>query len=333
MEQPSRGEVVVYQAPAGESRVEVMLDHETVWLSQAQMAELFERDRTVIARHINNVFREGELDRESNVQNLHVASGGDRPTAFYNLDVIISVGYRVKSKRGTQFRIWATKTLRDHLVRGFTLNERRLRERGLGDLEQALVLTKQALGTYELAGGDTQALLDVVARYARSWRLLKAYDENSLPADPPNPHSPTVGMDLASARAAIAQLRDQLASDGPVGMFAVERGDALGSILLNIEQTFGGEPLYPSVELRAANLLYLVIKDHPLVDGNKRVASLLFLDYLRRNGALRGTTGELAITDTELVALALLVAESEPRQKDLVIRLIMTLVSGDGQMR
>ena len=329
MDEESRGEVTVYEAPEGGSRVEVVLDHETVWLSQAQMVDLFERDQSVIARHIGNVFREGELDRESNMQNLHIASGGDRPTTFYNLDVIISVGYRVKSKRGTQFRIWATRTLREHLVRGFTLNERRLHERGLGDLEHTLALTKQAITTHELSGGDTQALLDVVQRYARAWRLLKAYDEDALPAGPAKPSAPTVEMDIASARAAIVELRDQLAKDGPVGLFGAERGSALESILGNIEQTWDGEPLYPSVELRAANLLYLVIKDHPLTDGNKRVASLLFLDYLRRNNALGGATGGLAVTDTELVALALLVAESEPRHKDLVIRLIMTLLSGD----
>ncbi|HVC22685.1 MAG TPA: RhuM family protein [Candidatus Dormibacteraeota bacterium] len=204
------GEIVVYEAPDGESRVEVVVGDETVWLTQAEMGKLFARDRTVITRHIGNVFRENELDREGNVQILHIASGGDRPTTLYNLDVIISVGYRVKSKRGTQFRVWATRTLRNHLIEGYTLNERRLRARGV-EAEQAFALISSTLRHQQLVTDEGQAVLDI-----------------------------------ADARDTIRVLREDIIARGEApGLFGQERGDGLRSILLNIEQTWEGEPLYP----------------------------------------------------------------------------------------
>lgn len=177
------GEILVYEAPDGGARVEVIVRDETVWLSQAEMVDLFGRDRTVITRHIGNVFREGELPRKSNVQILHIASGGDRPTTLYSLDVIISVGYRVKSQRGTQFRMWATNTLRDHLIRGYTLNEKRLHGRGV-EFEQAVTLLSSTLQNQHLITDQGQAVLDVVQRYARSWRILRDYDEDTLSHTP-----------------------------------------------------------------------------------------------------------------------------------------------------
>jgi prophage maintenance system killer protein len=325
----SRGEIVVYEAPDGGPRVEVIVGDETVWLTQAQMAELFGRDRTVIGRHIAGVFDDGELERESNVQNLHIASGGDRPTTFYDLDVIISVGYRVKSLRGTQFRIWATRTLREHLIQGYTLNEKQLRARGV-EFDQAVALLSSTLRDQGLVTEQGQAVLEVVQRYARTWWMLRAYDEDQLPAAPEATTEPFAVMDIAAARQTIRTLRDDMVARGEdPGLFGQERGDALESVLLNIEQTWGGEPLYPTVESRAAHLLYFVIKDHPLADGNKRTASLLFLDYLRRNGALLGSSGQPRFSDTALVALALLVAESDASHKDLVIRLILNLLVED----
>lgn len=321
-----RGEVVLYEASDGELRLEVKLERESVWLSQAQMALLFDRERSVITKHLGNVFRDGELARESNVQNLHIASS-DRPIDFYSLDVVISVGYRVKSTRGTQFRIWATRTLREHLVRGFTLNERRLRERGLGDIEESLALVSRTLARNELATSEGRAVLDVVRHYARTWQLLLAYDEDRLAAEPPGGRRIGASLGLDDAHAVITRLRAQLAETGEAtDLFGRERGDQLDGILAAIEQTFGGEPLYPSVEARAAHLLYFVIKDHPFSDGNKRIGALLFLEYLARNGALLGRDGAPRFADNALVALALLTAESEPAQKDLLVRLTINLM-------
>jgi prophage maintenance system killer protein len=324
------GEVVVYEAPDGAVRVDVRLGRDTVWLNQVQMAELFGRERSVVTKHVRNVFKEGELAEESNVHFLHVA-GSDKPVGFYSLDVVISVGYRVKSLRGTQFRIWATNTLREHLLRGYTLHERRLRERGLGEIEQAVGLLSRTLTAHGLVTDEGRAVLDVVQRYGRSWRLLLEYDEERLADRPGRAVAPTAALTLEDARAAAASLRGDLASRGEAGaLFGQERGDALAGILGAIEQTFGGEPLYSSAQARAAHLLYFVIKDHPFGDGNKRIGTLLFLEYLRRNGLLLRTDGEPRLADNAMVALALLIAESEAAQKDLMIRLVLNLLEDGG---
>ena len=324
------GEIVLFEAPDGKIRLDVRLERETVWLTQAQMAELFGRERSVITRHVNNVFGESELVKESNVQNLHIPSS-DKPVAAYSLDVIISVGYRVNSKRGTQFRIWATRTLRDHVLQGYSLNERRLREKGLDEIEQAVALLARTLDHHALVTDEGRALLDVVQQYARSWRLLLEYDEDRLPEAPARPSHPTADLTPDAARRAIIQMRDALAERAEVtGLFGQERGEQLSGILRSTEQTFDGEPLYPSVEARAAHLLYFVIKDHPFVDGNKRIGSLLFLEYLRLNGALLRSDSTPRFADNALVALALLVAESDPSHKPLVIRVILNLLADDG---
>lgn len=324
-----RGEVVVYEAPDGRVRVDVRLAHETVWLRQEQMAELFGRERSVITKHVRNLFKEGELSEESNVRFLHIA-GSDKPVGFYSLDVIISVGYRVKSLRGTQFRIWATNTLREHLLRGYTLHERRLAERGLGEIEQAVGLLARTLTAHALVTDEGRALLDVVQRYTRSWRLLLEYDEGRLADTPGRPLAPSAMLSLDDARVACARLRDELAPRGEAGpFFGQERGGALAGILGAIEQTFDGEPLYPSVQVRAAHLLYFVIKDHPFGDGNKRLGTLFFLEYLRRNGLLLRASGEPRLADNAMVALALLIAESAPAQKDLMIRLVLNLMADE----
>jgi prophage maintenance system killer protein len=250
---------------------------------------------------------------------------------YFNLDAILSVGYRVNSRRGTQFRIWATGKLREHLLRGYTLNERRLREKGMGEMEQAVSLLASTLKRHELVTDEGRAVLDVVEQYARSWRLLLEFDERRLAESPLHPRKPTGTLALESARRAIGSLRQAVAATGSApGLFGQERGDQLGAILGNVEQTFGGDPLYPSVQTRAAHLLYFLIKDHPFSDGNKRIGTLLFLEYLRRNGMLVREDGAFRLADHTMVALALLVAESEPKQKDLMIRLILSLLE-DGQ--
>jgi hypothetical protein len=225
------GEVVLYAAPDGEIRLDVRLEQDTVWLTQAQIAKLFVRERSVITKHIRNVFREGELSEESNVQNLHIASS-DKPVAFYNLDVIISVGYRVKSHRGTQFRIWATRTLKDHLLRGYTLNEKRLREKGLGEIEQAVGLLTRTLTHHALVTDEGRAVLEVVQQYTRAWRLLLEYDEGRLPEKPAHPLKPSADLSLETARAGIARLRETLAARGEAtDLFGQERSDQLNGIL------------------------------------------------------------------------------------------------------
>jgi prophage maintenance system killer protein len=253
---------------------------------------------------------------------------------YYNLDAILSVGYRVNSKEGTRFRIWATRTLREHVLTGFTLNERRLREKGLGQMEQAVSLLARTLDRHQLVTDEGRAVLDVVERYTRAWRLLLQYDERQLPETPSLPRRPSRGLELGAARAAIRELRGAVASGGrEAGLFGQERGEQLAAILGNVEQTFGGEPLYPSVQARAANLLYFLIKDHPFSDGNKRIGTLLFLEYLRRNGMLQRADGAFRFSDNTLVALALLVAESDSRQKDLMVRLILNLLEDEGPTR
>lgn len=326
-------EVQIFVSADGQARLEVALDHETVWLRQEQMAELFGRDRSVITRHIGNVFKEGELQEKSNVQNLHIA-GSDKPVRFYNLDVIISVGYRVKSPRGVQFRQWATRVLRQHLVDGYTLNQRRLAERGI-EFEQAVSLLSRTLANQQLVSDEGRAVLQVIGDYARSWSLLQGYDEQSL-AEQGARQSGMRALALDDALAAIAQLKAELIAKGEATeLFGQLRGDGLASAIATIEQGFGDELFYPNVASRAAHLLYFVIKNHPLADGNKRTGSFLFLWYLRLNQHLLARPVEQLINDNTLVALALLVAESLPAQKELMVRLIehFVLLKGDTEER
>ena len=331
------GEAALYQTPDGQVRLDVRLERETVWLSLNQMSELFGRDKSVISRHLRNIFASGELERKATVaKNATAQREGEREVVreieYFDLDAILSVGYRVNSRRGTQFRIWATRTLRDHLVQGYTLDERRLREKGLADLEQAVRLLAHTLSAHELVNDQGRAVLDVVTRYARSWRLLLQYDEKRLPESPARPTPPVAGLSPASSRQAIARLKRALMAKGEAAtLFGQERGGALDAILGSIEQTFGGEALYPDVESRAAHLLYFIIKDHPFADGNKRIGSFLFLLYLDRNGLLTRPDGTARFADNALVAVALLVAESDPAHKEFLIRLILNLLQEGGE--
>lgn len=305
-----------------DSRVQlnVSLDGETVWLSQAQMVELFSRERSVITKHINNVFRDGELDEKSNVQNMHIANS-DKPVKFFNLDVVISVGYRVKSPRGVQFRKWATNVLKQHLIQGYTLNDKRLAERNI-EVNQVLSLLSSTLRSQSLVNDKGDSVLQVICEYARSWSLLQGYDEQSLPSN--RTVQPSMAqITLKEALEAISSLKTELIKKGEAtDLFGQLRGDGLASALATIEQGFGDELFYPNVATRASHLLYFVIKNHPLADGNKRSGSFLFLWYLRLNQSFLAKPVEQLINDNALVALALLIAESKPEQKALMIRLI-----------
>jgi prophage maintenance system killer protein len=322
------GKIILYQSEDGDTSVDVHLKDETVWLTLNQMAELLDRDKSVISRHLGNIFQTGELAREAVVaKNATTASDGKTyQVDYYNLDAIISVGYRVNSKRGTQFRIWATTILKDHLLRGYSLNRRRLAEKGVEEVRQVLSLLAGILESHNLVSDEGLAVLEVVNRYARTWQLLLQYDENNLPA-PETKHVTKSSLEIDKARQAIAALKKELMVRKEASeIFGQERGNALSGIIGAVQQTFGGKDLYPSVEEKAAHLLYFVIKDHPFTDGNKRIGSFLFLLFLKKNDLL----DQKNFSNKALVALALLTAASKPEQKELMVRLIVNLVSEEG---
>jgi prophage maintenance system killer protein len=319
-------QIVIYQSPDGTTLIDVRLEAETVWLTQKQMAELFGKNVRTVNEHIRNIFKEAELEEKSVIRKFRITAtdGKTYDISHYNLDVIISVGYRVKSQRGTQFRQWATKVLRDHLVQGFTVNQARIAEKGLSEMQQAVELLARTLDHQTLITGIGKDVLSVIVGYARTWRLLLQYDENALAL--PAGCQPARGMlKYDFAMQAITELKRELMRKGEAsGLFGAEQGNALAAILGNIEQTMFGKPLYKTREEKAAHLLYFVIKDHPFVDGNKRIGSFLFLLYNRQEG-IPGVIGENSLT-----ALALLIAESEPSNKDLMIRLVVNLLIGEG---
>lgn len=316
-------EIIIYE-PTDGGHVTVRLEGESLWLTQEQIAELFMRERSVITKHLRNIFQDGELVEESNVQNLHIA-GSDKPVKFYNLDVIISVGYRVNSKRGTQFRQWATGILRDHLMQGWTLDRARFAHNA-AELEVALALVRKTAQSPDLIADTGRGLVEIVSRYTQTFLLLQRYDEGLL--TDPNGTAGGAMSSLHEVRQSIAGLKTDLMSRGEASdLFGLERGDALAAILGNLDQSIFGEPAYPTVERKAAHLLYFVIKNHPLADGNKRTGAFLFVDFLNRNSALM-RDGQPVINDIGLAALALLVAESAPAQKDTMIRLIENMLVG-----
>jgi prophage maintenance system killer protein len=307
----------VYMTPSGELQLDVRIDSETVWLTQAQMAELFGSSQRMMSHHINNVFSDGELERKSNIQKMYI-DRSKKPITLHSLDVIISVGYRVKSANGVHFRKWATRILRQRLIKE---NQQR-------QLEQGRLETLAALASHVLSDEEARALLNIIGRFAASWQMLRQYDENQLPERPATPTRRMKRLTLKQANAAISALKAELMKKGEASdLFALERGDGLAAILGNIEQTFDGKALYPSVEERAAALLYFVIKNHPFTDGNKRIGSLLFVHFLDRNACLSRPDGSQRFDANALVAVALLVAESDPKQKDMVMRLIMAMLS------
>jgi prophage maintenance system killer protein len=316
-------EIIIYE-PADGGHVTVRLEGESLWLTQEQIADVFKRERSVITKHLRNIFQDGELAEESNVQNLHIA-GSDKPVKFYNLDAIISVGYRVNSKRGTQFRQWATGVLRDHLMQGWTLDRTRF-EHNAAELEAALALVRKTAQSPDLIADTGRGLVEIVSRYTQTFLLLQRYDEGLLTE--PNGTAGGAMPSLGEIRKSIAGLKVDLMSRGEASdLFGLERGDALAALLGNLDQSIFGEPAYPTIERKAAHLLYFVIKNHPLADGNKRTGAFLFVDFLNCNNALM-RDGQPVINDIGLAALALLVAESAPTQKDTMIRLIENMLVG-----
>ena len=319
--QPSeQNDIFLYEAEDGKTTLEVKLDRETVWLSQNQMAELFGRERSVITKHIGNVFREGELDKKSNVQNMHIALS-DKPVAIYNLDVIISIGYRVKSQRGTQFRQWATRVLRDHLVKGYTVNEQRLHEEAakLRDLQQTVDLLARTLATQELVTEVGKDVLRVINDYAYALNTLDRYDHGTLAVEALSGPA-TFALQYDEAIGIVNSMKGEFN-----GLFGLEKDQGFKSALGTIYQTFDGKELYPSIEEKAANLLYFVIKNHAFSDGNKRIAAALFIYFLAGNGILYRPDGSKRLADNALVALTLLIAESRPEEKETIVKVIVNL--------
>ncbi len=324
-------QIVIYNDKKKSVKVEAVLKKETVWLSLDQMATLFDRDKSVISRHLKNVFIEKELKRDSVVAKIATtaADGKVYNVNFYNLDVIISVGYRVKSKNGTQFRIWATKVLREHIINGFTINRDRLKQlqgERLDELESAVALIRRTIENRLLTGEQEKGLLRVITDYTNSWVLLTKYDNQQI-TTPKKVSKLKYVLSYDEVCQAIDKMRQQLAKKlGDSAFYGKEREHGLKSIVGALNQTYGRKPLYPSIEHQAAHLLYFIVKDHPFVDGNKRIGAFLFIYYLSRCNYLFKKNGEKKINDNALVALTLLVAESDPKEKDVIVKLIMNFI-------
>ena len=320
-------EIVIYED--GRVKLETTVSKDTIWLNQKQLCELFERDKSVISRHIHNIFKEKELEQDSVVaKNATTATDGKTyQVDYYNLDMIISLGYRVNSKRATQFRRWATKILKDYLLQGYALDQERLKKEKLAELERTIETIKQAVESRTLAENEAKGFIEIIGNYAKSWALLQGYDEQTLQEVIATKENRFV-LDYDEAKEAIAALKKELmAKEEATELFGNEKAGEFKGNLLNIYQSFGGEDLLPSVEQKAANLLYYIVKGHPFNDGNKRIGAYLFVLFLHKNGILYKPNGEARINDNALAALTLLVATSLPEQKEIIIRLIMNMLA------
>ena len=317
-----QNQILIYQTEDGQTQVDVRMENETVWLSANQMAMLFDREESNIRRHVINVFKEGELDRENNVHFLHV-NGVKKPVPYYNLDVIISVGYRVKSQRGVKFRQWANRILKQYLVKGYAVNDR-LRRDQLGELRQLVQVVGRTLQSQDVtATTDGQALFDVVVDYTYALDTLDNYDYERLVIERTTTKEPF----RATYENAMVEIRRLHEKFGGSQWFGNEKDDSFKSSIGQIYQTFGGEELYPSVEEKAAMLLYLVTKNHSFSDGNKRIAATLFLWFLNNNGILYRADGTKRLADNTLVALTLMIAESRTEEKDVMVKVVVNLIN------
>lgn len=324
----SKGEIIIYKSKEG-PKLEVRLQEDTVWLDAHLMAKLFDVNRPAVVKHINNIYRNGELDKKPTCSVLEqvAADGKIRKMNLYNLDMIISVGYRVNSKRATQFRIWATKTLRDHLVKGYTINEKQLllAQNQLNELRTAIdFLTDKS--KHALLASQQQELLTLLSNYSKTLSILEHYDKGKLKLFKEAKEKYKIKYD--DAETVILKMKEELIiKKEATELFGLENGEKFKAIIGNIYQTFGGVDLYPSLEEKAAHLLYFIIKDHPFIDGNKRVGSFMLIYYLNRNNYLYKNSGEKKINDNALTTLALLIAISNPKEKDKMIKIITNLLS------
>ena len=320
--------IIIYQTADGQTAIDVRLENETVWLSLDLMARLFERDKSVVSRHIRNVYREGELERGATVAKnatVQIENGRRivRQIEYYNLDVIISVGYRVKSQRGTQFRIWANRVLKEYLVKGYAVNERIHKEQ-IGELRQLVGMLGRTIQNQPLLSTDeTNALFNVVTDYTYALDTLDSYDYQRLTINDTTSEAPFHAT-YDNAMQAIRSLKERF---GESSLFGNEKDESFKSSIGQIYQTFDGVELYPSTEEKAAMLLYLVTKNHSFSDGNKRIAATLFLWFLNNNRILYREDGSKRIADNTLVALTLMIAESRPEEKDVMVKVVVNLIN------
>ncbi len=313
--------IVLYKAPDGTSAIDVKFEWETVWLNQIQLSELFDVDRTVITRHINNIIKHWEIEENSNVQKMHFTHS-DKPVKFYNLDFILAVWYRVNAKKWIEFRKRSSQILKDHIIKWYTLNQKRLSETGLKTFEKAIVLIKKNIENNILTDKETKGMLSLVTNYAYSWIVLQKYDEGTLSLENLNTIK-TSKLKYEEAIAGINDMKKELLPKGEVSkMFGIEKNDWLKWVLNQIDQTFNKQELYPSIEEKAAALLYFTIKNHPFIDGNKKIWAFLFVFFLAKNKRLYRPNGEKRIDDNTLVALTLLIATSETKEKDMIVKLV-----------
>jgi len=324
--------IIIYQSEDGKTQIDVRLENDTVWLTQAQMAELFQTDRTSIVRHIQNIYKIGELDRESTCAKIaQVQTEGHRyvrrTIPYFNLDMIISVGYRINSKRGVKFRQWANKILTNYLIKGYAVNDNIRREQ-IGELRQLVGILGRTIQSQPLMPSEeSQALFDVVTDYAYALDTLDNYDYERLTIEKTTQEE-RFHATYNNAIRAIEGLRKKF---GGSSLFGNEKDDSFKSSIGQIYQTFGGKELYPSVEEKAAMLLYLVTKNHSFSDGNKRIAATLFLWFLNNNGILYREDGTKRLADNTLVALTLMIAESKTEEKDVMVKVVVNLINQTNQ--
>ncbi len=326
--QAPQNKIEIYQTKNGSPQIEIKFENETLWMNQKQIAEVFERDRTVINKHIKNIFAEGELEENCNVQKMHIANS-DKPITLYSLDLIVSVGYRVNSKQGTKFRIWATERLKNYLVKGFAISEKRILEyqNNLIELQKTIKLIENSVDLKSLSVVENKGFLDIITNYTHSFILLNQFDSDSLVLKKLDKNI-TYEIAFDEACEAIFELKKQLIKKKEASeLFGNQKDQSFVGILGNITQSFGNEYLYKTIEEQASHLLYFTIKNHPFSDGNKRIGAFLFIWFLSKNKHSLKKSGELKINDNGLVALALLVAQSNPNEKELMIKLIINLIN------
>ena len=318
-------QILIYQNSEGDLRIDVKLENDTVWLTQDQISLLFQKAKSTINEHINNIYKEKEIDQELTMKKFGNSEFAKKPVNFYNLDVVISVGYRVKSQRGTQFRIWANKVLKEYLISGYAIDKKRFQEqsRKLDELKQTVKLLGNVMETQNLNTDEATGLLKVITDYTYALDVLDQYDHQVLQIESTTSDN-LFEITYHSAMEAIKGLRDKF---GGSTLFGNEKDESFQGSLAAIYQTFGGQYLYPSVEEKAANLLYFVIKNHSFSDGNKRIAAFLFVWFLEKNSILYHSDGSKKIADNALVALTLMIAESKPDEKEMMIKVVVNLIN------
>ncbi len=316
--------LIIFKTTDGKLSIDVNLNEDTVWLNQKQMGELFDRDYKTISKHINNIFNEGELEKNSVVANFEITAtdGKNYKVEFYNLDVIISVGYRVKSKRGTEFRIWANSILKDYLLKGYALDERRFEKEKLLELVKFIGIAENALNNQVKDLDEARGIFKVLSDYSYALTILDEYDHQNIEIKDTTKREAYV-LTYEESMKLINQMKDEFSST----LFGNEKDDSFKGSLGAIYQTAFGEEVYPSIEEKASNLLYFIVKNHSFSDGNKRIAAAIFVYFMQKNSLLYKLDGSKKIADNTLVAITLMIAESRPQEKDIIVKVLVNLIN------